>query len=187
MTSGPERILWPLSLFQAAEASAEMAPLAGKDMPPPYRDLLVHENDMTPTLEAHYGETIYVDRLHGLNEHGWLSREVLLCLTESNRIVAYGASHINPAFLPAKALAILDQGKVPLGAILSQFQVSHSSHPAGFFSIVSATCAAKLGAAPTDLLYGRSNALHAADGRVIAEVCEILPLNGSELVHEPRT
>ncbi len=37
--------------------------LAGDDIPEPYRALLVHENDMTPTLEKYYSEMILAERL----------------------------------------------------------------------------------------------------------------------------
>ena len=41
-------------------APPELLPIDGADMPEPYRKLLVHADDMTPTLEHFHGQRIHL-------------------------------------------------------------------------------------------------------------------------------
>src|SRR5690349_10742133 len=52
--------------------------IAGDQVPEPYRALLVHENDMTPTLEKYHEEKIHLNLL-GRDERGdFYFRQVVL-------------------------------------------------------------------------------------------------------------
>ena len=50
-------ILYPLDIAyeQAGVQAPVVRAISPKDIPSPYRSLLVHENDMTVTLERHFG------------------------------------------------------------------------------------------------------------------------------------
>ena len=70
----------PLSAFYA---SAHLPPpvielVVSDSVPPPYHRLLVHDRDMTPTLEAHYGQTISLKVLEKKQVGQVLLRRVLL-------------------------------------------------------------------------------------------------------------
>ena len=53
----------------------------GSVIPQPYRDLLVHDRDMTPTLEAFHGELIHLRVMSRDAPSGILFREVVLVTT----------------------------------------------------------------------------------------------------------
>src|SRR5689334_5146854 len=65
--------------------------IADQDLPQPYRSLLSHEKDMTPTLEKHHGAEIHL-RVLGRERRGdFYFREVVLELDGSNTPVEFGA------------------------------------------------------------------------------------------------
>ncbi len=45
-------------------AGATMRPIDASQLPEPYRELLAHDRDMTPTLEAFCGERLHLNLLH---------------------------------------------------------------------------------------------------------------------------
>ena len=56
---------YPLDEFyaQAGLPLPAIEQIGGEDMPEPYRSLLVHQRDMTPTLEKFHGGKIHVHEL----------------------------------------------------------------------------------------------------------------------------
>ena len=62
-------------------------------MPLPYRDLLVHEGDMTSRLEQFHGGPICVDKLHSSSDGRAYFREVALRRETDKEAVEYGAAH----------------------------------------------------------------------------------------------
>ncbi|MEM1204032.1 MAG: hypothetical protein AAGN66_12460 [Acidobacteriota bacterium] len=163
----------------------------GGAMPEPYRSLLVHESDMTSTLEAFWGEPIDLRPLARRKHGESLLREVLLVGRRSGRVLEYGAIRIAlDAFGPGARAAILE-GHQPLGSILSRFEVPYTSRPRLFFGLCAEPrIASHLGAdgthatgGPADTtLFGRCNVLASPAG-VLADVVEILPpiQSGGEL------
>ena len=53
-------------------------PINEKDVPEPYKRLLVHERDMTSTLEAAFNQNIYLKVLQKSMKENILIRQVLL-------------------------------------------------------------------------------------------------------------
>src|SRR2546425_1206328 len=86
-------LLFPLDAFyaQAGLALPLVHPIQGEEVPQPYRQLLVHESDMTPTLEAFHGERIHLRMLARRLDGDAYSRQVVLTLNGSARPVAFGA------------------------------------------------------------------------------------------------
>src|SRR4051812_33755756 len=68
--------------------------ISGADMPEPYRQLLVHQSDMTPTLQAFHGESIYVKALQREHRGDFYFRQVLLFLEKRHIVVEFGAIKI---------------------------------------------------------------------------------------------
>jgi hypothetical protein len=172
-------LLYPLSEFYA-EAGAPLAfalPIDGAAMPEPYRSLLVHERDMTPTLEEAYGGPVELRVLKYSQRDGVFSRQIVL-IGPDGGIVEFGAIKIYLERLTPAAAAKVVEMKLPLGTILKIEGVAHSSHPAGYFEVRSdALIGAALGLDTSRLLYGRRNELLDAAGETLARVIEILPPN----------
>ena len=99
--------------------------LDGDGMPEPYRELLVHDQDMTSTLEKHHGESLELCRLETRNSEnrrgdGALWRHVLLVGTRSGEIREAGAIRIDLRYFSSAARWEVLQGLKPLGAILAE-------------------------------------------------------------------
>ena len=80
----PDTFAYPLSDFYAHAKlpmpRIEMIP--GDAVPEPYRSLLVHKNDMTPTLETFHNSRIHLDIVSKDNRGGFYFREVILRLEQ---------------------------------------------------------------------------------------------------------
>lgn len=145
-------------------------------VPEPYRGLLVHKNDMTPTLETACGGRLHLRVIRCTVSEGLMSRLVVLEMDGSRKPVEVGAIRIHLDRLPESAwtpvLALHD----PFGAILRDHRIEHTSQPGAYFEITpDALIAGALGTNGVKKLYGRRNTIMDRTGRVLAEVVEILP------------
>ena len=142
----------------------------------PYRSLLVHERDMTPTLEQAYQRNISLRALHSTLHDEVLSRQVVLCPEGDPSPVLFGAIRIHLEHFPSEARRLVLEGRQPLGAILRAQGVDHTSRPEGYFQVASdATIGNALGLTGAGLLYGRRNVLSDRSQNTLAQVVEILP------------
>jgi len=172
--------LYPLDAFYAA--SGLPAPtfnmIDGEDVPQPYRKLLVHDDDMTPTLESFHGQTLHLRVLSKREENGTLFREVALVRDDDERPVEFGAIRIDLDLFPDDARQVIRECRVPLGTIMARFKVAHKAHPSAYLSVSpDDTIRDALGLpAEADLcLYGRHNVHVSPAGEPMAHVVEILP------------
>lgn len=176
-------LLYPLSEFLPRSEPRPVAQLEGglQAMPEPYRSLLVHDSDMTSTLERFYGERLELRLLARRVEDGSLFRQVILCGGQSGKAAEFGAIRIAlNAFEEIPRQRILE-AKQPLGSILTQFEVAYVSRPRLFFHVESnghMEEVLRLTAPAT--LYGRQNVLSTPQGQILAEVVEILPPVGDD-------
>ena len=150
--------------------------LEGDEVPYPYRSLLVHQNDMTPTLAAfhHSKLTLHVHEQEA-NEN-FVMRLVSLHSANTGIPVEYGAIAIQLGELPEDVRREVIAGEKPLGGILGEYSVEHSGNPSVYFSVpaddlISAALVQEEG----ENLYGRCNQLIDAGGMVFADIVEILP------------
>ncbi len=148
----------------------------GEAVPQPYKRLLVHHNDMTPTLEKFHGRDIHL-RLLGRRRRGnGYFREVVLLLDGSDQPVEFGAIKIFlDRFAPEARRQILQEQR-PLGHIMQECAIQHSSRPKAFLRLASdhfINQALRLTGA--NVLYGRRNTLFDPQDRPLAEIVEILP------------
>ena len=152
-----------------------MRDVDGQNMPEPYRHLLVHSADMTPTLESHYRQPMRLDVLtREQQDYSYLREVVLKCATDS-RPVEYGVIRICLDHLPPPASRRVLEEQRPLGNILQTESIAHLSWPQAFFSIESdAHLSHVLFLAQPTTLYGRRNVLLDGSRRLLAEVIEIL-------------
>jgi len=148
----------------------------GEEVPEPYRELLVHTNDMTPTLEKFRGERIYLNVISRQTRGDFYFREVILLTQRTRRPVEFGAIKINLALFPSSARRLILEEQEPLGTILNDFKIPHSSRPKAFVRIqADAFIKGALQLSGEQVLYGRRNTLFDAQQRVFAEIVEILP------------
>lgn len=173
---------WLMPLHYFYERDGESLPdftfLPGHQVPYPYRSLLVHENDMTPTLAAFHHSKLYLDVLDREVAESYLLRCVILRTAASDIPVEFGGIGIHlDGFTPEVRAAILEEN-APLGAILGEFGVPHHGSPETFFSVPADDIIGRALAQPEGAtLYGRCNQLVDRDGMTIADIVEILPRN----------
>jgi len=168
----------PLDEFyaQAGRPIPHIARLEGDEVPEPYKQLLVHRRDMTPTLKAYYKDAIEIEVLRRDQRGDFYFREVLLVLRGSRQVVEFGAIKINLAILAPSARREILEEHTPLGDILEKNQIEHSSRPKAFLKLKSDDfIGAVFKLAEPQLLYGRRNTLSDSSDRSIAEIVEILP------------
>jgi chorismate-pyruvate lyase len=172
-----ETLVHPLDAFYM-EAGLRMPPIQrveGQSIPQPLRDLLVHCNDMTPTLEAFYERNIHIRVLRRRRQGQEYVREVVLHLDGTDEPVEFGANRILlDCFPPAAQKQILEE-REPLGHILRDYGVTHTCEPNAFIRVASDRLINEaLGLRGAQILYGRHNRLYDPQGGLISEVVEVL-------------
>lgn len=189
--ANPPRVLpfaYPLDEFYA-QASLPLPPIeaiAGDAVPEPYHSLLVHERDMTPTLEQFHGDAIHIRVLRSEERGEFYFREVVLVLDRGEKPVEFGAIKISLALFPPAARRLILEEREPLGSILKTCSVAHSSRPKAFLRVESdAFINSALKLAGRHTLYGRRNTLTDPGGRPLAEIVEILPPEPARKENKP--
>lgn len=171
-------IVHPLDEFYARSGLA-LPPLQQIDpevMPEPYKRLLVHQSDMTSTLETFHGSRVRLDVLRKEEREGSYFREVILKLEDTNKPVEFGAIRIYLGLFPPAAQALVLAEQWPLGRILKECDVPYVSSPIAFLRIASDHLINEvLRLSGAQLLYGRRNTLLDASGQPLADIVEILP------------
>lgn len=171
-------LLFPLD---AAYARAGLTPpqavaVDPDAIPPPYRSLLVHERDMTLTLEQHFGGRVVLRPLSTFAAGGWYYRRVLLAQEYSGRPVEMGAIRMKLSSLPARIQAEVRRNEVPLGRLLRDGGIDFTSLPRVFFSVTpNAEMMGVFWMREPRTLYGRrTEVIHRAQH--IGDIVEVLPL-----------
>ena len=180
-------LLYPLNEFyeQAGLAVPFITRIHGRDMPEPYRRLLVHDRDMTPTLEAAYDRKMNLRVLKYALDEEVFSRQILLTPEGSDTPVVFGAIKIYLDEFPAAARDLVLERRLPLGTILETQSIKHFSRPDAFFEVeADAPICDALGISGPVKLYGRRNVLGNSTGRKLAQVLEILPPAGGIILPE---
>jgi chorismate-pyruvate lyase len=183
---------WAALLQRFYEPTGLAAPvlreLKGAEVPQPYRALLVHSSDMTPTLAGFYGQALRLRVLGRELQNDSYQREVVLWLAEDARPVEYGVIRIRLDRLPPGARWLVLEEQRPLGDILHGEAIPHLSWPKAFFRLkADAHAGAALGVRHAGFLYGRRNVLLDGSRRLLAEVIEVLaPVAKPELAANGR-
>jgi chorismate-pyruvate lyase len=158
--------------------------IPGHEVPSPFQQLLVHQGDMTPALEAFHESSIHLDVLRREQRNDFYFREVLLRADDSNRVVEFGAIKIHLALFPPAARQEILRERLPLGTILARYKIEHTSRPKAFLRVLSDDFInSVLGLGSQHTLYGRRNTVSNSQQRSLAEIVEILP-PVSEASHE---
>ena len=172
--------LMPLHYFyeRAGQPLPDFTFLSGNEVPYPYRSLLVHENDMTPTLAAFHHSKLYLEVLDREVAENYLLRCVTLRSMASDLPVEFGGIGIHLDSFTPEVRDVVEKGNSPLGAILGEFGVPHHGSPESFFKVPADDIIGRaLGQPKGETLYGRCNQLVDDDGMALADIVEILPRN----------
>ena len=168
----------PLEKFynRAGMALPDIEIIAGQAMPQPYKSLLVHERDMTSTLERFHGALCHVRALQYSEEEEY-ARLVVLELDGSRQPIEFGAIIIHLAAFSSHAQQLILARDHPLGTILHEEHIGFVSSPQAFFRVVSDELISEALQQKTgEVLFGRCNRLASPSGTALAEIVEILPV-----------
>jgi chorismate-pyruvate lyase len=184
--SQPWSALLELFYSRAGLPPPRLERLGVDKMPQPYRKLLVHSMDLTPTLEAFYRRTLALTVLSRRREGASYMREVVLRLAGSGKRVGYGVIRIALEHLPPKSAMRVLENQVPFGSILQRDAIPHLSWPQAFFSVEADPHLKRvLGLPESCRLYGRRNVLLNGSRRLLAEVIEVLASVSSDPARGP--
>ena len=177
-------LLFPLNRFYFQEGLPlpHVTVVPSSQLPQPYRGLLDHDQDMTPTLEFFFRETVAISIVHSGRNGSAYTREVVLFTEQSRKPVAYGSIDIHLENVTGAARTDILSGHLPFGSILQKHAIQHVSAPSAFFEIDSdAATQRHFALTRATRLYGRRNRLSTPDGRTLADVLEILaPIQAAE-------
>jgi chorismate-pyruvate lyase len=171
-------LLYPLNEFyeEAGLGLPNFERLEVGQIPEPYKSLLVHRNDMTPTLEKFHRQPIHLQMLKHHHRGEVFARQVLLLLDISDQPAEFGAIKIYLSHFSQRAQQLILEGERPLGSILASEQVSHMSQPKAYLQVTSdATISEALCTEESIPLYARRNVLLSSSQQTLAEILEILP------------
>lgn len=178
--SDGQNLLYPLSDFYRQDdlTLPAVTGIDGQQMPEPYKTLLVHETDMTSTLEKYHNQRLHLRILKRHLEGEEYSRQVLLISERDQKPAEFGAIKISLQHFPEEVRQQILEEKRPLGTILYDEKIRHSSRPVAFVQVIpDAIMKSALGLGDTLLLFGRRNVLMDPSQRILADILEVLPPN----------
>ncbi len=160
---------------QAGIAPPVLAAVAAADIPHPYQALLVHEGEMTRTLEAHVGGRVGIRVLSTRAGARFYLRRVLLVEEASARPVAMGAVRLTITALPRPVRAEVLRGRVPLGRLLRAAGLDFMSRPTGYLAVTpNPEMMGLFRMTSPETLFGRRTQV-LLGARRIGEIVEVLP------------
>ncbi len=144
-------------------------------IPDPYRKLLDHEDDMTLTLERHYGGEVVLRPLATFEHGGSYFRRVLLVQAYSGRPVEMGAIRMKLSSFPQAIRRKILANHIPLGRILHDGNIDHKSRPTTFLKIQpNAEMMGVFWMREPRTLYGRRTEIFHGPKK-IGDIVEVLP------------
>jgi chorismate-pyruvate lyase len=170
--------LYPLKEFYAHAKLPlpHIEAITGDQVPEPYKTLLVHANDMTPTLEQFHKDNIHLEVLRTERRGPFYFREVILRLNGNDKPVEFGANKIHLACFPEDAQALILENYAPLGRILKECNVRHHTEAKAFLKVeVDFVMSEAFGLQTPTTLYGRKALILDPHNRPLSEIVEILP------------
>ena len=173
---------YPLSDFYSRSKLPlpNIVTITGEEVLEPYKSLLVHSNDMTPTLEGFHKSRIHLEILSRDQRGGFYYREVVLRLDHDEKPVEFGANKVYLGAFPEDAQELILLEQVPLGTILRDCGVKHQTSAKFFLRVEPDELIANaLELEQPTTLYGRKAVIADANGRPLSEIVEILPAANS--------
>ena len=173
----PLRLLYPLDAVytRAGIEPPNARAVAPDEIPLPYQSLLVHESDMTITLERHFGGRIVLRPLGVFTRGRSYFRRVLLVQEEAGQPVEMGAIRMDLDAFNATLRRRILQNEIPLGRILRDGHFDYRSVPKAFLAITpNPEMMGVFWMREPRLLYGRRTEI-IRKGKKIGDIVEVLP------------
>ena len=170
--------LYPLDVVyrRAGVEAPDIRIVAPYEIPMPYRSLLVHEDDMTITLERHFGGRVILRALSTFTSGAWYFRRVLLVQEYTGRPVEMGAIRMKLDGFGARLKKQILKNEVPLGRLLRDSGFKYVSHAMAFLAITpNPEMMGVFWMRESKTLYGRRTEI-VRDGTKIGDIVEVLPL-----------
>ena len=175
---GRRGLLYPLDLvYRRAGIDVPAFEVVAPDaIPLPYRALLVHDSDMTLTLERHFGGRVVLRPLSTFSLGGSYFRRVLLVQEYAGQPVEMGAIRMElDAFDAPLRRQILDN-EIPLGSLLRDRRFEYASRVKAFLQLMpNPEMMGVFWMREPRVLYGRRTEI-VRRGRKIGDIVEVLPL-----------
>lgn len=174
----PESFTFPLSEFylHAKLPLPGIEAIPGAAVPEPFKSLLVHSKDMTPTLEAFHQSRIHLEIIKSDHRGSFYFREVILRLDHDEKPVEFGANKVFLGAFPEEAQELILLEQVPLGTILRDCGIKHKTEAKHFLRIQPDALIQKALEIETPVvLYGRKAVISDLHGHPLSEIVEILP------------
>jgi hypothetical protein len=171
-------LLFPLDFVYAKSGVAQprVEQIDADDIPSPYRSLLVHTNDMTLTLERHFGGRVVLRPLATFTSGPSYFRRVLLAQEYTGRPVEMGAIRIKIGAFSERIRREILKNDVPLGRLLRDGGVDYESRPKVFLAVEpNPEMMGVFWMRESRTLYGRRTEMM-QDGAKIGDIVEVLPL-----------
>ncbi len=149
-------------------------PVEADGVPGPYRELLVHTQHMTVTVEAYFNDAVDVE-VHEVARSGrQYARKITLRLRHGEKVVQFGVVAVDLDALDPEVAAGIVAGDTPLGRVLIEHDVLREVRPVQFFRVaLPADLAGVMGVPAGSVTYGRLGVI-TADGKPAVRVAEIL-------------
>lgn len=175
VNENPEAALTLMDLFPSAEHRPRMELVAACEVPPPYRNLLVHTHHMTVTLEAFHQGPVNLQVLASMQSDDWYARRILLRRHIDGEVVQFGIARIRLSYCLPKVREEILAAQTPLGRVLIEQDVLRHVVPVAFLRVMPGPAVADWFGSHRGLFvtYGRLGAIH-LDEKPAVEVLEIV-------------
>jgi hypothetical protein len=162
------------SLFPGTTDIPAAVEVPAADVPPPYRDLLVHPHHMTVTVERHHRSLVNVHVLETHRQGQSYARKILLVTKKKNRVVQFGIMRIKLDLCTAAVRKAILREDTPLGRILIQNNVLRRIEPTAFLLVTPGRTMMDWFGLQTPIpTYGRLALIH-CDHKPAVELLEIV-------------
>jgi len=101
--------------------AAEHVP--GALIPPPYKEMLVHEHHMTVTMEEYYESPVEVRIVDQVDTDGLYCRKIVLLKAGTSQVVQFGIVRFNFRYVTDEVRDEIVAGQTPLGRVLINHNV----------------------------------------------------------------
>jgi len=109
--------------------------IAGNEVPSPSRELLVHDQHMTVTVERFLSEPVRLQVIQQTQTNSCYCRAILLSGVKSGRLIQFGLVRIDLETVGQQVRQEIEAGVTPLGRILIDHNVMRSIHPSHYLKI----------------------------------------------------